>query len=91
MRMRVPLLCLVTYRGFAKLQGTHLNPAAPAENAELLGRPDVDSVALLTEPTLRAWNIPYDFLHDHGDVSKIPRAFQQAQELRQPVALLLTV
>jgi sulfopyruvate decarboxylase TPP-binding subunit len=84
MRMRVPLLCLVTCRGYASLRGT-----SPAPDGEALSRPDVDSVAVLTEPTLRAWGVPYDFLRGDADVPRIAEAFARAAALRQPVALLL--
>jgi hypothetical protein len=49
-RMRIPVVCLVTYRGYAKLRGwkRHLIPGP-----EVLSRPDLDSVAVMTEPTLR--------------------------------------
>ena len=53
-RMRVPLVCLVTVRGHARMAALGLRPSAEALDAELLSRPDLDSVALLTEPTLRA-------------------------------------
>lgn len=52
-RMGVPLLCLVTYRGYHTLpkQG-----GAPDE----MTRADVDSVAVVSEPTLDAWRVPYE-------------------------------
>ena len=90
MRMRVPLLCLITYRGFAKLQASGLQVQPEILNADLLSRQDLDSVALLTEPTLKAWGVPYDFPHNDADVPKISEAFRRAQELEQPVAVLLT-
>ena len=87
MRMRVPLLCLVTYRGYASLAALpdRTGPLA----AEALSRPDVDSTALLTEPTLAAWGVPYTFLHRDEDVPRIGEAFRQAARLEQPVALLV--
>lgn len=89
LRMRVPLLCLVTVRGYRGLE------RAPAETRakptpDDLGRADLDSVALLTEPTLGAWGIPYEFLHDDGDVERIPAAFRRAQAESRPVAVLVT-
>lgn len=90
MRMRVPLLCLITYRGFAKLQASGLQIRSDILNADLLSRQDLDSVALLTEPTLKAWNVPFDFVHSDTDVPKISEAFRRAQELEQPVAVLIT-
>jgi hypothetical protein len=91
MRMRVPLLCLLTYRGYASL---HRDSSAlkgdPAINGESLSRADVDSCAVVFEPTLKAWGVPYDFLHEDSDVAKIRASFARAQQDEQPVALLLT-
>jgi sulfopyruvate decarboxylase subunit alpha len=87
MRMRVPLVCLVTYRGYASLP-TPRGAAAPIDG-EALSRPDVDSVAVLTEPTLRAWGVPYDFLHLDRDLSRLDEAFAKAAVLEQPVAVLI--
>lgn len=87
-RMRIPVVCLVTYRGYAKLARWGSPPANPT--AEILSRPDLDSVAVMTEPTLRAWGVPFDFLHTDDDVSKISAAFDQARDLSAPVAVLVT-
>jgi len=90
MRMQIPLLCLLTYRGFATLARLPGGvPAAPID-ARVLGQPDVDSCAVMFEPTLKAWGIPYDFLNDDGEIAKIKTAFDQAQERQHPVALLIT-
>jgi hypothetical protein len=103
-RMRIPLLCLLTYRGYSTLApasgsrstglGIGSNAGAetegPAIDGRLLSQADVDSCAVVFEPTLRAWGLPYDFLHDDGDVAKIRASFQQAQQRDQPVALLIT-
>ncbi|MGH9339718.1 MAG: hypothetical protein ACRD1R_09075 [Acidobacteriota bacterium] len=51
--------------------------AAPSLTAEWLSRPEIDSVALLTEPTLKAWGIPFDYLQQDSEVDKIPTAFEQ--------------
>jgi len=84
MRMRIPLVCLVTYRGYATL-----NKASFSPNPEILSRPDLDSVAVLTEPTLKAWGLDYDFLFNDEDTSKISDAFNQAQTRSHPVVLLI--
>jgi sulfopyruvate decarboxylase subunit alpha len=89
MRMRVPVLCLLTYRGFSSLQAVP-DSERHAPNSELLSRNGVDSCAVVFEPTLRAWGLPYDFVHEDGDVAKIRSSFAQAQKREQPVALLLT-
>ena len=88
LRMRIPVVCLVTYRGYAKLARWGAPPPEP--NPEILSRPDLDSVAVMTEPTLRAWGVPFDFLHTDDDVSKVSAAFAQAQQLSAPVAVLVT-
>ena len=89
MRMCIPLLCLLTYRGYSTLSRLETPPATPLD-ARVLGRPDVDSCAVMFEPTLQAWGVPYHFLHDDADVSKIRSVFDQAHERAHPVALLLT-
>ncbi|MCI0419409.1 MAG: hypothetical protein L0312_09340 [Acidobacteria bacterium] len=88
LRMRLPVVCLVTYRGYAKL--ARLGGAPANLNAEILSRADLDSVALMTEPTLRAWGIPFDFFHTDDDLPKISAAFAKARDLSSPVAVLVT-
>jgi hypothetical protein len=133
MRMRIPVLCLLTYRGYATLpaasrlslefgvSGSGLksdahnraplstapsafNPEPKTQNpkpgvgaspwpqidGQILSRPDVDSCAVVFEPTLRAWGVPYDFLHDDADVGKIRATLDLARQRQQPAALLLT-
>ena len=72
--MRIPQVILLCYRGFKSLNG---DPRR------------VDSVALFTEPTLKAWEIPYYFLCRDGDLATVPQAFQTARDSSKPVALLL--
>ena len=43
MRMRIPLVCLVTYRGYAKMMKL-FGQVPPAVDAEMLSRSEVDSV-----------------------------------------------
>lgn len=88
LRMRIPVVCLVTYRGYAKLARWGTPPPEP--NPEILSRPELDSVAVMTEPTLRAWGMAFDFLHTDNDISKISVAFAQAPKLSAPVVLLIT-
>jgi sulfopyruvate decarboxylase subunit alpha len=90
MRMRVPLVCLVTVRGYARMAARGLRPTARTLNAELLSRPDLDSVALLTEPTLSAWGVPWEVLSSDGDTPRLSAAFERAREREQPVAVLIT-
>ena len=88
LRMRIPLLCLITFRGYAKLE--RVGPRSGEPDPLLLSRPDLDSAALLTEPTLRAWGLPFDYLHDERDVPKVIASVEKAQRLSTPVALLVT-
>jgi sulfopyruvate decarboxylase subunit alpha len=87
MRMGVPLVCLVTYRGYAKLPAIASPDASRAGSRFEMTRADVDSVAVVTEATLDAWRVPCELLRSDKDLA---RAFALAQELSQPVALLIT-
>jgi sulfopyruvate decarboxylase subunit alpha len=89
-RMRVPLVCLVTVRGHVRMAALGLRPSAEALDAELLSRPDLDSVALLTEPTLRAWGVPWKVVSSDADLPRLAAAFRRAREGEQPVAVLIT-
>jgi hypothetical protein len=51
---------------------------------------DLDSAAIVTEPTLHAWNVPFDFLETEADLPKIERAFSRARRESRPMALLVT-
>jgi sulfopyruvate decarboxylase subunit alpha len=90
MRMRVPLVCLVTVRGHARMAARGISPSAEALDAELLSRPDLDSIALLTEPTLRAWGLPSEILSADADLPRLEVVFRRAREAEQPVAALIT-
>lgn len=85
MRMGVPLLCLVTYRGVAGALASGWTPGAPLDRASLV-RPDVDSTALLTEPTLDAWSVPHATYHSVADLE---RMWTLAQREERPVVVLL--
>ena len=93
-RMGVPLVMLVGYRGFAKLRAGGRDPAEGAPPLTLeredLVRAELDSVALMTEPTLAAWGVPFDRLRGAQDRSKVSEAFMRARAEQRPVALLLT-
>jgi sulfopyruvate decarboxylase TPP-binding subunit len=86
MRMRVPLVCLIGYRGYGKLSGDRRG----APDAEALSAARMDSAALITEPTLRAWGVPFTFLHSDADIPGISEAFRKALDCSQPVAVLVT-
>ena len=88
-RMGAALPFIVTARGYARMLALGLGPDTP-RTPELLTRPDVDSVALMTEPTLRAWGIPYRICAADGDpVAAIARVLEDARALQHPSALLL--
>jgi len=89
MRMRIPLVCLVTYRGYSTMAGAKLAPPREGLHSEILSRRDIDSVAVLTEPTLKAWGLSYDFLVENDDLAKISEAFKKAKESIQPTVLLI--
>lgn len=72
--MQIPQVMLVAYRGFKTL-----DPEMERK----------DTVAEFTEPTLKAWNIPYKTMVGDEDVSLIERAFNIAEESSKPVALLI--
>jgi sulfopyruvate decarboxylase subunit alpha len=89
-RMGVPLVFVVTYRGYANArERTPLPPVEPL-TAEVLVDPRLDSVALFTEPTLEAWGIPRFQYDSDADVAQVAAAAQRARDEGRPVALLLT-
>jgi hypothetical protein len=61
-----------------------------AVDGQLLARADVDSCAVVFEPTLRAWGMPHDFLHDDSEVEKVRTVLEQARQQGHPAALLIT-
>lgn len=72
--MTIPQVILMGYRGYKTLD--------PDQERK-------DSVAELTEPTLDAWNIPYDTLRSDADLDKIDTAFKEATASSRPRAVLL--
>lgn len=93
-RMRVPLVCLVTFRGDPGLLGNR-TPISP----DRLSDPDCDSAGLLTIPTLRAWGIPWIVVEEDGDQDahradallrrSVQRVFEKAATESHPAVLLL--
>lgn len=84
-RMRLPVLCLISYRGFKSLPPTPPAPLTPDD----LSRREVDSVATLLEPTLRAWNLPYALVSDNSELGKLQTAYEQAQNESRPTAIII--
>lgn len=85
-RMRIPVVMLVSYRGYKSLP----NPTPASLTPDDLSRRDVDSVAALLEPTLRAWNIPYELVGDNSELGKIRAAYDRAQAEMRPTAIVIT-
>jgi len=90
MRMRVPLVVLITFRGYGRFVESHPCHGADPPDADTLSCAQLDSAALITEPTLQAWGVPYRYLHADGDLTRISDAFLQAAENQQPCAVLVT-
>ena len=49
----------------------------------------IDSVASFLEPTLKAWNLPYEMLETDDEISCISRAFKTTEATSLPAAILL--
>ncbi len=89
-RMGVPLPIVVTARGWAKMTAAGVGPEAP-RSRELLVRPDVDSVALLTPATLAAWGVPFQVNESASDLAEaVTATVVRARTEERPVALLVT-
>lgn len=89
MRMGAGIPMVVTGRGYAKMAAAGLTPDV-SRDRDLLTRPDVDSTALLTEPTLDAWGIPFSVCEGEADpVSAIRSTIERAHAEERPVALVL--
>jgi sulfopyruvate decarboxylase subunit alpha len=88
-RMGAPLLMLVTCRGYEKSRTLGREPGDVEVTRDLLVRSDLDSVAHMTESTLRAWGVPFFFLRDPTDLDTVREAWRRAHAEERPVALLL--
>jgi sulfopyruvate decarboxylase subunit alpha len=89
-RMRVPVLCLVTYRGYASLRGKGAPLPSRPRLPDDFSRAALDSAALITEPTLEAWGVPFGLLESDSDLPKIRRYFRRARRESRATALLVT-
>lgn len=89
-RMAAPIPILVTGRGYAKMHAAGVGPE-DEKTVELLTRPDVDSTALLTEPTLEAWGVPFERCDgDAAPAASLLRTIDEARGRERPVALVVT-
>jgi sulfopyruvate decarboxylase TPP-binding subunit len=93
LRMGVPLLVLVSVRGHAKMVAHRAEiedeRATGRLAAATMKRADVDSVALVTAPTLEAWGIPQRTYAADADAGRVRGAWELAQAGGHPVALML--
>ncbi len=48
-----------------------------------------DSAARITEPTLHAWTLTYYLVETDDDVDRISTAFEEADRIQRPVAVLV--
>lgn len=71
--MRIPLVMLVGYRGYASMQSGDR----------------VDTAATFFEPTLSAWQMPYSLMREDRQVGLISEAFHQAAQRSLPAAVIL--
>lgn len=85
LRMRIPVLFFVSYRGYKSIP----NPMPEELTIDILTRREIDSVALLLEPTLRAWEIPYEVVNDNAELERVPAAMQRAELAQRPVAVVI--
>lgn len=72
--MQVPIVVFIGYRGY--------------HNRDTSGN-WIDSVATFLEPTLKAWDLPYEMLETDDDIPCIKRAFEKAAATSFPAAVLL--
>jgi hypothetical protein len=87
--MGAPILLLVTCRGYSKSRAAGKDPREVEMSRDTLVRPDLDSVAHMTEATLDAWGIPTLHLRDATDLGPIRAGWEQAWREERPVAVLL--
>lgn len=88
-RMAAPIPFVVTARGYAKMRRAGVAPT-DERTIESLTRADVDSTALLTEPTLDAWGVPHRLCEEDEDAAGlIGDTVEEAELQGRPVALIL--
>ena len=71
--MGIPLVAIIGYRGYESMK-SGLNP--------------VDTAATFFEPTLKAWNLPYYWMHSTLDAEVISEAYAEAAATSLPVAVI---
>ena len=73
-RMSIPQVILLGYRGYASLSSDSSRK---------------DSVAEFTEPTLKAWNLPYKIMETDDDLDTISWAFERAETSALPAVAII--
>jgi sulfopyruvate decarboxylase subunit alpha len=88
-RMAAPIPLLVTGRGYTKMVAAGIEPG-PTPDFDTLTRLDIDSAAVLTEPTLEAWGVPYRRCEGDTDPHLAIEAWiSEAHDAGRPTALIL--
>jgi hypothetical protein len=62
---------------------------AAGHMAQIMKRPDIDSVAVITEPTVTAWQLPYTSYRSADDIAEIETLWSLGQDAGHPVVVLL--
>lgn len=89
LRMAAGIPMVITGRGYAKMLAAGIAADEP-RTVELLTRPEVDSTALLTEPTLDAWGIPFERCSAEEDpLPALLATITASREQGRPRALIL--
>lgn len=88
-RMAAPIPVLITGRGYAKMHAAGVSPDSE-KTPSLMTSTDVDTTALLTEPTLTAWGIPFARCEGDGDPAEaLLETIEEARGQERPVALVV--
>ena len=88
-RMAAPVPILVTGRGYLKMRAAGITPEEP-RTVELMTRPDVDTTALLTEPTLEAWGVPFRRCEGEDDpAAALLDTIDEARTHERPTAVVV--
>lgn len=89
LRMGAPIPILVTGRGYAKMHAAGIVSGDPLSRA-LLTRSDVDTTAVFTERTLRAWGIPFRLCEGEDNPAELlTEAIETARAEEQPAAIIM--